>query len=76
VGNASYSAYLGTWLVIEYFIRVLLIPFRNTVPTTLVIRVGLQLTVTFGVLAAGCIAYQFIEWPLLRKLQAKLPRSA
>lgn len=69
LGNASYSAYLATSLVIEFLGRLLL---THGATSGLISRACLQLLLTSSVLIAGCLVYQFVEWPLLRKLQAKL----
>jgi len=69
IGNASYSAYLASTPVIEFTYRGLakLVPprFPLGLPITLLYSCG----ITFAVLMVGWLSYQFLEWPLVRRLQ-------
>jgi peptidoglycan/LPS O-acetylase OafA/YrhL len=71
LGNASYSAYLASALVIEFTMRLLIRLFGGRVPYPLA-RVATYQTVTvIMVFTVGWACYQFLEWPLLRWLQSK-----
>lgn len=69
IGNASYSAYLASTLVIEYTYRGVsaLVPPHS--PLGLSLTLLYSLSITFAVLLVGWISYQFIEWPMVRRLQ-------
>ena len=71
IGNASYSAYLGSALVIEYGARALEHLRRVRTSDSLVLIAAYQTTVVMLVMLAGWISYQFIEWPLVRHLQQR-----
>jgi exopolysaccharide production protein ExoZ len=73
LGNASYSTYLASGLVQEYANRALFPKppppgFESTVPALLLHQTVLVVTVFL----CGWACYQFVEWPIIRKLQAKL----
>jgi peptidoglycan/LPS O-acetylase OafA/YrhL len=69
IGNASYSAYLASTLVIEYTYRGVsaLVPPHS--PLGLPLTLLYSLSITFAVLLVGWISYQFVEWPIVRRLQ-------
>jgi exopolysaccharide production protein ExoZ len=70
LGNASYSAYLASGLVIEFTGR-LLLRLGGDAPSAG--REALfQIILVVTVLLGGWICYQFVEWPMIRWLQAKL----
>ena len=72
LGNASYSVYLVSILVHEAAARSFLAVVRNYLPLSNGLQlVGMVLT-TAEVMFAGWLCYQLVEWPLLRKLQARL----
>ncbi len=69
IGNASYSAYLASTPLLEFTYRGLakLVPprFPLGLPITLLYSCG----ITFAVLLVGWLSYQFLEWPLVHRLQ-------
>jgi exopolysaccharide production protein ExoZ len=71
VGNASYSAYLCSPLVTEFALRVLL-KTHPSIPLSFASTLLYQTILVLVILTAGWLSYQFIEWPLVRKIQAKL----
>jgi peptidoglycan/LPS O-acetylase OafA/YrhL len=71
LGNASYSTYLISSIAIELGLRILLaVHSPNSVPVALFYT----LTCIAIILGLGWLFYDFVEWPLLRFLQRKLPR--
>jgi exopolysaccharide production protein ExoZ len=68
LGNSSYSAYLASSLLIEFSARV----FMRLASPSLAVEVAVQLLIVLIVLFAGCVIYQFVEWPLIRWLQARI----
>jgi exopolysaccharide production protein ExoZ len=72
LGNSSYSAYLASALVIEFTLRGLLHLRRAF---TLPGHVLYQITMVAMVLFVGWLSYQFVEWPLVRGLQARFNRG-
>lgn len=71
LGNGSYSAYLGTALALEFTIRGLFAMLRDHLPLSIGMRLVCQTIAAIAVLGVGWLFYQFIEWPLLRILQAR-----
>lgn len=71
LGNASYSAYLGTSLALEFTFRGLFALLRDHPPFSTGVHFVCQVIGAFAVLVVGWVFYQFVEWPLLRKLQAR-----
>jgi exopolysaccharide production protein ExoZ len=71
IGNASYSIYLGSALVIEFGARALehLRPIHNG--DSALVMATYQGAVVMLVLVCGWLSYQFIEWPLVRRLQRR-----
>ena len=71
LGNASYSAYLASAIVIEFTGRLLIRLGGNGAPS-----VGkealFQVVMVATVFVGGWMSYQFVEWPVIRWLQAKL----
>jgi exopolysaccharide production protein ExoZ len=68
LGNASYSAYLASALLIEYTARLLV---KLGAPS--VAKVALFQSLTVGVVfLGGWISYQFVEHSMIRWLQEKL----
>lgn len=70
LGNASYSTYLISSLGIEYSLRVLIRIAGK--PFSLWQQALYDLLSVVFVLAAGWLFYDFVEWPLLRSIQARL----
>jgi exopolysaccharide production protein ExoZ len=70
VGDASYSAYLASPLVLEFAARALRAALRSSSPVSGGAVLLCWLVLSSAVLAAGWISYQLIEWPMLRKFQA------
>jgi len=68
LGNASYSTYLVSALVIEVAIRVVFHLVPDTQHMPLLLQGCFQITMVFAVLAIGFATYRIIEWPLLRRL--------
>lgn len=69
LGNASYSAYLASALLIEFTSRLLIrLGGHASVGKEALFQVVLVVTVFLG----GWVCYQFMEWPMIRWLQAKL----
>jgi len=72
LGNASYSAYLASALMIEFTDR-LLIRLGGHAPPSVVGKQALfQIVLVVTVFLGGWISYQFVEWPMISWLQAKL----
>jgi exopolysaccharide production protein ExoZ len=69
LGNASYSAYLASSLVIELASRLLTSPGENL---SLARLAGFQALSVLAVFASGWLCYQYLEWPMLRWLRTKL----
>lgn len=77
LGNASYSAYLASAMVIEFTMRLLLRIAGGKPPLSLGRVAVYQVSATAAVFCVGWLFYQFIEWPMLRWLQARLlPKTA
>jgi exopolysaccharide production protein ExoZ len=71
LGNASYSAYLASAVVIEFTMRLLLKIAGGASPLPIG-RVAIYQSIgVIAVFGAGWLCYQFIEWPMLRWLQAR-----
>src|SRR5216683_123463 len=71
LGNASYSAYLASALLIEFTGR-LLIRLGGHAPPSIGKQALFQILLVVSVFVGGWICYQFVEWPMIRWLQAKL----
>jgi exopolysaccharide production protein ExoZ len=69
LGNASYSAYLASPLVIEFTGRLLI---KLGGHATVGKEVLFQTFIVLVVLLVGWLSYQFVEWPMIRWLQAAL----
>jgi exopolysaccharide production protein ExoZ len=76
LGNASYSTYLASAMVIEFTMRLLLKIVGGSVPLSLRRVAVYQTAGTLAVFVAGWVCYQCIEWPMLRWLQAKFLTKA
>jgi exopolysaccharide production protein ExoZ len=75
MGNASYSAYLGSGLVLLYLVGYLnrrLAGHRVSV----LAEIALELAIATVIFAVGIAAYQWVEWPMLHKLQRVLVPKA
>jgi exopolysaccharide production protein ExoZ len=71
LGNASYSAYLASALLIEFTSRLLIRLGGHAAPS--VGREALyQIVLVVTVFLGGWLSYQFVEWPMIRWLQTKL----
>jgi exopolysaccharide production protein ExoZ len=70
LGNASYSAYLASSLVLGVATEVLAAALRHRHSVSDSVLVLCLVLDVMAVLVAGWLCYQFVEWPLLRKLQA------
>lgn len=68
LGNASYSAYLLSSLLIEFTARMLV----KLDHPSLAAEIVFQFLIVGLVLFAGWLSYQFLEWPMTRWLQEKL----
>ncbi|WP_158945824.1 acyltransferase [Granulicella sp. S190] len=68
LGNASYSTYLASALLIEFTMR-LILKIRGEATMSTPEHVAYQTLIVFAVFAGGWLCYQFIEWPMIRKLQ-------
>ena len=71
LGNASYSAYLASALLIEFTSR-LLIRMGGRAPASVGREALYQMVLVVTVFLGGWICYQFVEWPMIRWLQTKL----
>jgi exopolysaccharide production protein ExoZ len=71
LGNASYSAYMASALLIEFTGR-LLIKLGGHAPLSVGKQALFQVVLVVTVFLGGWICYQFVEWPMIRWLQAKL----
>jgi exopolysaccharide production protein ExoZ len=71
LGNASYSAYLASALLIE-FTGLLLIRLGGHAPPSVGKQALFQIVLVVTVFLGGWICYQFVEWPMIRWWQAKL----
>jgi peptidoglycan/LPS O-acetylase OafA/YrhL len=69
LGNASYSTYLASSLLIELAVRLLTKPGAYLSLPRLALT---QSLVVIFVMFGGWAFYQFVEWPMLRWLRAKL----
>jgi exopolysaccharide production protein ExoZ len=76
LGNSSYSAYLASGMVIEFTMRLIFKLVGGGVPFSVGRVAVYQIAVTVSVFAAGWVCYQFVEWPMLRWLQARLLAKA
>jgi exopolysaccharide production protein ExoZ len=74
LGNASYSIYLASALLIEFTIR-LIFKIRGAEALSVSEHVVYQTLIVFAVFIGGWLCYQFIEWPMIRSLLAKLRLS-
>jgi exopolysaccharide production protein ExoZ len=70
LGNASYSAYLVSGLLIEFTAR-LLIRLGGHAPPSVRKEALVQFMLVVTVFIGGWVSYQFLEWPMIRWLQAK-----
>jgi len=71
LGNSSYSAYLASAMVIEFSMRLLFKVVGGSVPFSIERQAVYQIAGVIAVFVAGWVCYQFIEWPMLRWLQAR-----
>ena len=71
VGNASYSIYLGSALVMEFGERGLQKLHHVDATGPLGLIALYQTVVVLMVVVSGWGSYQFVEWPLVRKLQGR-----
>ena len=71
IGNASYSAYLASALVMEYSNRALQRVHRVNASSSLGWIFIYQIAISLLVLLTGWVSYQFVEWPLVRHLQQR-----
>ncbi len=69
LGNASYSTYLASALLIEYSSRLFTRPGE---PLSLLRLAVAQTLIVIIVFAGGWLCYQCVEWPMLRWLRTKL----
>lgn len=66
LGNSSYSAYLLSAMSIEFASRALL---RHKESVSPAVGVAYEALIVSVAMLAGWISYQFVEWPLVRRLQ-------
>jgi peptidoglycan/LPS O-acetylase OafA/YrhL len=71
LGNASYSTYLASDLLIEFTAR-LLISLAGLAPPSVGTEALVQFILVVTVFIGGWVCYQFVERPMIRWLQAKL----
>ena len=71
IGNASYSIYLGSSLVMEFGARAIQRLHRVDASSPLGWVAMYQTALVLMVVVTGWISYQFVEWPLVRRLQAR-----
>jgi peptidoglycan/LPS O-acetylase OafA/YrhL len=69
LGNASYSAYLASALLIEFTGRLFV---KLGGKATIGKEVLFQIVIVVAVFLGGWLSYQFMERPMIRWLQAKL----
>jgi peptidoglycan/LPS O-acetylase OafA/YrhL len=69
LGNASYSTYLASSLLIELAARLMTKPGEHLSLPRLALT---QTLVVAFVMFGGWVCYQFVEWPMFRVLRAKL----
>lgn len=69
LGNASYSTYLASALLIELAVRLMTKPGEYLSLQRLALT---QTLVVVFVMFGGWVCYQFVEWPMLRWLRTKL----
>ena len=69
LGNSSYSAYLVSAWALEFVSRAMLKMSVEGQEASLAAVVLMRLIVVASVFFAGWLCYQFIEWPLIRKLR-------
>jgi peptidoglycan/LPS O-acetylase OafA/YrhL len=77
LGNASYSTYLASGLAIEFADRLLVRIHPRVATPSFGVEATYQILIIASVFVVGWACYQFIEWPMLRSLQArtqKVPR--
>lgn len=71
IGNASYSIYLGSSLIMEFGTRAIQRLHRVDASSSLAWAALYQVVLVLMVLLSGWISYQFVEWPLIRHLQRR-----
>ena len=69
LGNASYSAYLASAVVVERLIQIFLKLDHHPQSISVPAQVLLQTVFVVAILVFGWLSYQFIEWPLLHWVQ-------
>ena len=72
LGNASYSTYLASGLVIEFTDRLLLKIHRRVIPLSFGTGAFYEMLLVASVFVVGWVCYQFIEWPMLREVRGRL----
>ncbi len=72
LGNASYSTYLASALVIEWTLRQLARVFGSGEQISTVRFFVAQTVCIVAVFTTGWVCYQLVEWPMLRWLGARL----
>ncbi|MDE1156144.1 MAG: acyltransferase [Acidobacteriaceae bacterium] len=75
LGNASYSAYLASGVVILYSTMMLKKVFGASRFDALAPRFPAQVGIVLAILCVGWLCYQFVEWPLLHRMQRWLKRE-
>lgn len=71
IGNASYSIYLGSALVMEFGNRAMQRLHHVEATSPLWLIATYQIAVVLMVIVSGWLSYQFVEWPLVRSLQRR-----
>lgn len=74
LGNSSYSAYLVSGLVLEFVSRLLLKVSHAGAESSVETMIGLRMIVVVSVFLLGWLCYQFIEWPMIRRLGKMIAR--
>ena len=72
IGNASYSAYLGSALTIYGLSRLLHAVVAPQLAFVWTVRAVCQVASVVTVLAVGWVSYRWVEWPMLRSLQRRI----
>ena len=68
-GNASYSAYVASGLVLVEAARIFPHVLSSASLALTSVRVACQILLTLLAVVVGMIAYQYVEWPMLRRMQ-------
>jgi exopolysaccharide production protein ExoZ len=70
LGNASYSTYLASGLAIEFADRILFKLHLRVATPSYSVEALYEIFIVVFVFVVGWACYQFVEWPMLRRVQA------